>query len=65
MDPIYYAIYGMLLLLSVFGLKVGVSNDAANFLNSSIGCKAGSFYTVVAVAAVGVLLGASFCFFWR
>ncbi len=60
MDPIYYAIYGMLLLLSVFGLKVGVSNDAANFLNSSIGCKAGSFYTVVAVAAVGVLLGASF-----
>ena len=60
MDPIYYAIYGMLLLLSVFGLKVGVSNDAANFLNSSIGCKAGSFYTVVAVAAVGVSLGASF-----
>ncbi len=60
MDPIYYVIYGMLLLLSVFGLKVGVSNDAANFLNSSLGCKAGNFYTVVAVAAVGVLLGASF-----
>lgn len=60
MDPIYYVIYGMLLLLSVFGLKVGVSNDAANFLNSSLGCRAGSFYTVVAVAAVGVLLGASF-----
>ena len=60
MDPIYYVIYGVLLLLSVFGLKVGVSNDAANFLNSSLGCRAGSFYTVVAVAAVGVLLGASF-----
>ena len=60
MDPIYYVIYGVLLLLSVFGLKVGVSNDAANFLNSSLGCRAGSFYTVVAVAAAGVLLGASF-----
>ncbi len=60
MDPIYYVIYGTLLLLSVFGLKVGVSNDAANFLNSSLGCRAGSFYAVAAVAALGVLLGASF-----
>ncbi len=60
MDWIYYLIYGVLLLLSVFGLKVGVSNDAANFLNSSLGCRAGSFNTVAAVAAAGVLLGASF-----
>ena len=52
MDWIYYLIYGVLLLLSVFGLKVGVSNDAANFLNSSLGCRAGSFNTVAAVAAV-------------
>lgn len=56
----YYVIYGMLALLSVFGLIVGVSNDASNFLNSSLGCRAGSFNCVVAVAAVGVLLGASF-----
>lgn len=56
----YYVIYGLLALLSVFGLIVGVSNDASNFLNSSLGCRAGSFNTVVAVAAVGVLLGASF-----
>ena len=60
MDTIYYVIYGVLLILSVFGLKVGVSNDAANFLNSSLGCRAGSFYTVLVVASVGVLLGASF-----
>ena len=60
MDTIYYVIYGVLLVLSVFGLKVGVSNDAANFLNSSLGCRAGSFYTVLIVASVGVLLGASF-----
>ena len=60
MDWTYYLIYCVLLLLSVFGLKVGVSNDAANFLNSSLGCRAGNFNTVAAVAAVGVLLGASF-----
>ncbi len=56
----YYVIYGLLALLSVFGLIVGVSNDACNFLNSSLGCRAGQFRTVVAVAAVGILLGASF-----
>lgn len=60
MDTTYYVIYGMLLLLSVFGLVVGVSNDACNFLNSSLGCKAGNYVQVAAVAAVGVLLGASF-----
>ena len=59
MDTIYYVIYGVLLVLSVFGLKVGVSNDAANFLNSSLGCRAGSFYTVLVVASVGgVIVGA-------
>ncbi len=60
MDTIYYVIYGLLLLLSVFGLVVGVSNDASNFLNSSLGCRAASRNAVVAIAALGVILGASF-----
>ena len=60
MDTTYYVIYGMLLLLSVFGLVVGVSNDACNFLNSSLGSRSGTYTGAVAVAAVGVLLGASF-----
>ncbi len=60
MDTIYYVIYALLLLLSLFGLVVGVSNDACNFLNSSLGCRAASRRAVVAVAAVGVILGASF-----
>lgn len=60
MDTTYYVIYGMLLLLSVFGLIVGVSNDACNFLNSSLGCRAGTYMQVAAVAAVGVILGACF-----
>ncbi len=57
---IYYVIFGMLALLSVFALIVGVSNDACNFLNSSIGCRAGTYNQAVAVAAIGVLLGACF-----
>lgn len=57
---IYYVIFGMLALLSVFGLIVGVSNDACNFLNSSIGCRAGTYNQAVCVAAIGVLLGACF-----
>ncbi len=60
MDTIYYVIYGLLLLLSVFGLVVGVSNDASNFLNSSLGCRAATRNVVVAIAALGVVLGASF-----
>lgn len=57
---IYYIIFGMLALLSVFGLIVGVSNDACNFLNSSIACRAGTYNQAVVVASVGVLLGACF-----
>lgn len=57
---IYYVIFAMLALLSVFGLIVGVSNDACNFLNSSLGCRAGTYNQAVVVAAIGVLLGACF-----
>ena len=57
---IYYIIFGMLALLSVFALIVGVSNDACNFLNSSIGSRAGTYNQAVAVASIGVLLGACF-----
>lgn len=60
MDAIYYVIIGMLALLSVSGLIVGVSNDACNFLNAAIGCKAAKRNTLLCFAAVGVVLGASF-----
>ncbi len=55
----YIAIICILLLLAVFDLVVGVSNDAANFLNSAIGSRAAKRSVIVAVAAVGVILGAS------
>ncbi len=47
-------------MLAVFDLVVGVSNDAANFLNSAVGCKAARRSVILAVAAVGVVIGASF-----
>ena len=59
-DIFYYVIYALILALSVSGLVVGVTNDACNFLNASLGCKAAKRNTVVAVAACGVLLGAVF-----
>ncbi len=62
MDPLtlYYVIFALIAVLSVFGLIVGVSNDACNFLNSSIGSRAGTYNQAVGVAAIGVLLGACF-----
>ncbi len=59
MNEMYIAILGILLLLAVFDLVVGVSNDAANFLNSAVGCNAARRSVVLAVAAVGLVLGAS------
>ena len=58
MSTIFIIIVVFLLILAVFDLFVGVSNDAVNFLNSAIGARAGGFRTVLAVASVGVLLGA-------
>lgn len=60
MNTTYMILLGILALLAVFDLVVGVSNDAANFLNSALGCRAGRRRTVLAFAAVGVLVGACF-----
>ncbi len=59
MDYMYFAILGILLLLAVFDLVVGVSNDAANFLNSAIGSRAAKRGFIVAAAAIGVIIGAT------
>jgi len=56
----YMVILGILLLLAVYDLVVGITNDAANFLNSARGCNVARHSFIVAVAAVGVVLGASF-----
>ena len=58
METIYFVIVAFLLLLAVFDLFVGVSNDAVNFLQSAIGAKVTRFRTVLVVASAGVLIGA-------
>ncbi len=58
METIYFVIVGFLLLLAVFDLFVGVSNDAVNFLQSAIGAKVAKFRTVLVIASLGVLIGA-------
>lgn len=60
MEAYYILIIGVLFLLAISDLIVGVSNDAVNFLNSSIGSGAASFKTIIAIAAAGVLVGAVF-----
>ena len=59
MDIIYLGIVLFLIVLALFDLVVGVSNDAVNFLNSAIGAKVARFRTIVLVAAVGVFAGAA------
>jgi phosphate/sulfate permease len=55
-----YVIVGMLLLFAVFDLIVGVTNDAVNFLNSSIGSKAAPFTIIMIIASLGILAGVTF-----
>lgn len=58
METIYLCIVIFLLCLAVFDLFVGVSNDAVNFLQSSVGARVAAFRTVLIIASVGVVLGA-------
>lgn len=57
---IYYVIVGMLILFAIFDLVVGVTNDAVNFLNSSLGSKAAPFLTIMIIASLGILAGVTF-----
>jgi len=46
--------------LAVFDLIVGVSNDAVNFMNSSIGSKVAPRHIIMIVASLGMLAGVTF-----
>lgn len=60
MDSVYLILVVVLFILAISDLMVGVANDAVNFLNSAVGAKAASFKTVMIVASLGVLVGATF-----
>ena len=57
MSPIFTMILVVLALLAILDLIVGVSNDAINFLNSSLGSKVAPFKVIISVAAVGIIVG--------
>ena len=57
MSPIFTVILVILVILAVVDLIVGVSNDAINFLNSSLGSRVASYKTIILVAAMGILVG--------
>lgn len=57
---IYLAAIGFLALLAVSDIIVGVSNDAVNFLNSSVGSRVASRYTIFIIASFGMLAGVTF-----
>ncbi len=59
MTTFYLVIVSFLIVLAIFDLVVGVSNDAVNFLNSAIGAKVAKFRTIVTIAAIGVFAGAA------
>lgn len=55
---IFLLIVVILFIVAAVDIIVGVSNDAVNFLNSAIGSNVASFKTIMAVATVGILVGA-------
>ena len=59
MNTLFLGIVIFLIVLAVFDLVVGVSNDAVNFMNSAIGARVARYRTVVTIAAVGVFAGAA------
>ena len=59
METIYLCIVLFLFVLAVFDLIVGVSNDAVNFLNSSVGSRAAKFKTMLLIASIGIFIGAA------
>ncbi len=62
MDMITFELIAVIaLVLLAFGdLIVGVVNDAVNFLNSAIGAKVAKMSTIMIIASIGVIIGATF-----
>ncbi|MDO5654725.1 MAG: inorganic phosphate transporter [Flavobacteriaceae bacterium] len=59
MEQYYLILVGLLAITAIFDLMVGVSNDAVNFLNSSIGAKVAPFRIILIVATIGIIVGAT------
>lgn len=60
MESIYLVLVIVLFTLAISDLVVGVSNDAVNFLNSAIGSKVAPLRVIMIIAALGIIVGATF-----
>lgn len=58
-EYIYTFMLAVMVVMAVTGLFIGVMNDAANFLNSAIASKAASIRMIMAIASVGIVIGAA------
>ena len=57
---LYIIAIGVLFLFAIMDLMVGVSNDAVNFLNSSVGSRVAPRRVIMIVASLGILAGVTF-----
>jgi phosphate/sulfate permease len=57
---LFTILIAILFITAFVDLIVGVSNDAVNFLNSAIGSRVTSIRTILIIASLGILLGATF-----
>ena len=57
---IYLIFVIVLFILAVSDLIVGISNDAANFINSAVGSRVAPLNVILSIAGLGVLAGATF-----
>jgi phosphate/sulfate permease len=57
---IYVFAVGILFVFAAIDLMVGVSNDAVNFLNSSVGSRVAPRRIILIVASLGILAGVTF-----
>ena len=55
---IYLLLVVVLVIFAVTDIILGVGNDAVNFLGPAIGSKAAPIRVIIAVAAIGILIGA-------
>ncbi len=51
---------GLLAVIAILDIMVGVSNDAVNFLNSSIGSRVAPRATIMIIASAGIIAGVTF-----
>lgn len=58
-EHIYTFMLAVMVIMAVTGLFIGVMNDAANFLNSAIASKAASIRMIMAIASIGIVIGAA------